>query len=238
MKLKNYLFIAFLIFVMTVGSLVFFAFARTWGKTEIEFKIHINEKVVQQSTFGESPTFAIWLEDTENHRPQTVFVTKRAALGDWEGKPHVPVALPKWFEIYRIETQSNDLPTLEKPVPMIITGATPKPGYFITRVRVTTNTKWNCYIEVNLAGDFNEYYKEYNEAEKTIDKYLTGQPALLYKTKIITREGVKVTPEIIGMSTLESGNCNIRPLIGITTAKNIFDKISITVIKPKPKIIP
>ena len=40
---------------------------------------------------------------------QTVFVTKRAALGDWEGKASVPVALPKWFEVYKSENQQDIL---------------------------------------------------------------------------------------------------------------------------------
>jgi hypothetical protein len=221
-----------------IGGLIFFAFARTWNKTEIMFLIHINEELVQQSVFGESPTFAIWLEDPVTGINQTVFVTKRAALGDWEGKADVPVALPQWFEVYKIEHQTKDHPTFDKPAPLAITGATPSPGYFKTRVRVPPGSRWTCWIEVNLAGDFNEYYKDYNEVEKTTDEFSIGQPALLYKAEIEAIEGNIVKPEVVGMCMPDSPDGKIiQPLAGITTAIDIFDEMSVTVVKPKPRIL-
>jgi hypothetical protein len=75
-----------------VGGLVSFAFARAWNKTEQEFLIHINEELVQQSVLGESPTFAIWLEDPDLGKTYTAYATRRIATGDWEGKADVPVA--------------------------------------------------------------------------------------------------------------------------------------------------
>jgi hypothetical protein len=61
---------------------------------------------------------------------------------------------------------------------------------------------------------------------------------LIYKTEIEVIEGKKVTPEAIGMSLLnaEKGKI-IRSPEGITTALDIFDEMSITVVKPKPRII-
>jgi hypothetical protein len=238
MKLKKYLFIAAGTGTLIIAGLILIAFSRTWGKTDIEFKIHINETLIQQSTFGESPTFAIWLESPENQVAQTVFVTKRAALGDWEGKAEVPVALPKWFEVYKVENQSDELPTFEKPAPLAITGATPRPGYFSTRVRVTPGSKWICYIEVNLAGDFNENFQQYSEEKKTSDEYLTGQPALLYRAEITADEDKQAIPKVVGMCILNSnGDVDIQPLEGITTATDIFDEMTISVVKPKPRII-
>ena len=90
-----------------IGGLVFYAIARTWNKTEIEFLIHINEELVQQSVFGESPTFAIWLEDPDNGQTYTAYATRRVATGDWEGKADVPVALPLWSEINRSEKSNR-----------------------------------------------------------------------------------------------------------------------------------
>ncbi len=224
--------------VLIAGLLVLIAFARTWDKTDIEFRVHINEQLIQESTFGESPTFAIWIENPNTGSLQTIFVTKRAALGDWEGKADVPVALPQWFEVFKIENKSNNLPSYEKPAPLAVTGATPKPGYFTTRVRVTPGSKWDCWIEVNLAGDFNEYYQEYNSEEKTTDEYSTGQPALLYKAGIEAVTGNVVKPELVGMSVLDAEGGNIiQPVKGITTATGIFDEMRISVIRPKPRII-
>ena len=223
---------------LIAGSLIFYAFARTWNKTDIEFRIHINEQLVKESTFGEPPTFAIWIEDQETGLTQTIFVTSRAGLGDWEGKSAVPVALPKWFEVNESEKQSKNRLGNKIPDRLTITGATPKPGYFRTRVRVSPGTNWICWIEVNLAGDFNDSYLEYDEVNKTSDEYKTGQPALLYEAKIKAMEGNIAVPVINGMCILDpEKGVVIRPLKGITTATGIFDEIRIAVVRPKPRII-
>ena len=113
---------------------------------------------MQQSAFGESPTFAIWLEDPHKGLMHTAYVTRRAGVGDWEGKREVPVALPLWFEINKAEKQRKSRDAEMVLDAMFITGATPMPGYFRTRVRVKPGSKWICWIEVNLAGDYNNAY--------------------------------------------------------------------------------
>ncbi|MCK5103097.1 MAG: hypothetical protein KAR17_09785 [Cyclobacteriaceae bacterium] len=225
-------------FIIAITGIILYAYRGTWGKTDIEFRIHINEQLVQESAFGESPTFAIWFENPTTGDKQTVFVTRRAALGDWEGKAEIPVALPHWFEVYKIENETKDLPNFEKPASVAVTGATPKPGYFTTRARVDVGSKWICWIEVNLSGDYNEYYQEYNQVEKIEDEYGTGQPALLYKAKFEAIEGTVIIPEIAGISVADSPDGYlVQPLKGITTAVNIFDEISIVLVKPTPKIL-
>jgi hypothetical protein len=238
MKFKKYILKALVTGVVLIGGLVLFAFARTWGKTEIQFKVHINEKLVQQSTFGESPTFAIWIEDSETKETQTIFVTSRAGTGDWEGKADVPDALPKWFAINKAQNSTIESTQPENSETDAITGATPQPGYFATRVSVPPGSRWYCYIEVNLAGDFNEHYRVYNEELKTNDEYMTGQPSLIYKAEITAEEGNAAIPEIIGMSVLDSEGGNlIKPMEGITTATDIFDEMEISVTRPKPRLI-
>ena len=218
--------------------LVLIAYSRTWGKTELEFNIHINEELVLQSVFGESPTFAIWIENPETGATQTVFVTGRAGLDDWEGKHEVPVALPQWDAIKKHERPSNSRPEEDDPHLDGITGATPKPGYFTTRVRVEPGSKWICWIEMNLSGDYNEYYREYDEKGITLDEYGDGQPALVYRTEIEAVKGNQVVPEVKGMSLLNTdAEKIIRPVDGMTTALDVFDEISVAVVSPKPKII-
>ncbi len=226
-----------LVIGIIIGGLIFFAIARTWGKTEIEFLIHINQELVQQSAFGESPTFAIWLEDPESGLTFTTYVTRRAGVGDWEGKSEVPVALPLWFEINKAEKQrkSQDAKTVVDEV--FFTGATPKPGYFRTRVRVKPGSKWICWIETNLAGDYNKTFPEYTE-NHIQDEFATGQPALLYKAEIEVLEEMMAVPEIAGMCVFDRENqVKVVPMFGITTANEVFDEISITVVRPKPRII-
>jgi hypothetical protein len=159
-------------------------------------------------------------------------------VGDWEGKAEVPSALPCWFEVYKRENQTRELPGVEKQAPVTVTGATPEPGYFITRARVKTGSTWKCWIEVNLSGDYNDQYQEYNQEAKTIDAFGNGQPALIYSALIDAAEGSLVTPLIAGMCIPDfQGDNLIRPLKGITTADSIFDEISIALLKPNPSII-
>jgi len=224
--------------IIIIAGVVLFAYRDTWGKTDIEFRIHINEQLVRESVFGESPSFAIWLEDPATGIEQTVFVTGRAGAGDWEGKAEVPVALPLWFEVYKTENETKDLPNYEKAASLTVTGATPKPGYFTTRVRVNSGSEWICWIEVNLSGDYNDYYPSFNQITMTEDEFGSGQPALIYKAKIKADEGIEIIPEIAGMCVLNTSDGNIiQPQKGITSATSIFDEISIVVVKPKPKIM-
>ena len=230
-----------IILISTVTGMVIivlFAYRGTWGKADVEFRIHINEQLVQESAFGEPPTFAIWLEDPSTGNKQTVFVTRRAALGDWEGKAEVPVALPQWFEVYKVENETKDLPNFEKQASLAVTGATPMPGYFVTKARVDAGSKWICWIEVNLSGDYNETYEAYNQVEKTEDEFGTGQPALLYKAEFEAVEGIIITPVLAGMCVTDSPDGSlVQALKGITTATDIFDEISVAIVKPSPKIL-
>src|SRR5690606_25312506 len=98
--------------------------ARTWGKTEIEFRIHINEELVLESVYGESPTFAIWIQNPETSETKTIFITNRAGIDDWEGKVDVPTALPAWDSVTK-KGKQNEESGMEVDA---VTGATPLPG--------------------------------------------------------------------------------------------------------------
>ena len=221
-----------------IAGLVIFAFARTWNKTEFEFLIHINEELVQQSVYGESPTFAIWLEDPGNGQTHTVYATRRVATGDWEGKPDVPEALPLWTAVNRTGKQNKSGNAGVPEEELITTGATPLPGYFRTRVRIKSGSQWICWIEYNLSGDYNETYPEYNPDTHEEDEWGTGQPALLLRAEIAAVNGQVAVPEISGMCLFDQeGKVVVEPMHGITTATEVLDEISITVVKPKPRII-
>lgn len=221
-----------LLSVLLVVAIVFmFAHLRTIGKTELSIRIHINEQLVQESTFGESPTFAIWIENINTGENKAIYVSRRAAVGDWEGKADVPVALPKWFEIQR--SNESEVGNIDA-----WSGATPQPGYFTTSTIIPPDSKWICWIEVNLSGDFNETYLEYDTESMEADEYLSGQPALIYKAEFMATKGQQIIPALHGMcitNTLDGSI--IQPIEGITTAKDIFDEIILTIQTPKPKII-
>jgi len=208
----------------------------TIGRTQIQVNIRQNEELIYLSTFAEPPQFAIWLENVDKETSETVFVTHRAGVGDWEGKADVPVALPKWFELFKVNnSESSDV---GKDSPMIVSGATPKEYYFSIRAEVRPGSKWICWIEMNLAGDYNEAFPEMDIESLKIDEYSNGQPALLYKSELVAEEGSIYDFELVAQSVWENGEIRIEPVSeGVTTAKNVFEEINIEVIRPKPKLI-
>jgi hypothetical protein len=213
---------------------VVFAYLRTWNKTELEFRIHLNRDLVQISTYGEPPTFAIWLENSIGEL-ENIYVTRRAWEGDWEGKPEVPVALPYWFHLKESGRFSGDQGFLELNA---VSGATPKDEDFNIRVEVPPDSTFKCWIEMNLSGDYNEFYKETDPVKKTVDEYGNGQPALIYLGEITSILGRTLKPEIIGMTILaDSTEQIIHPVKGISTADEVFSSIQVEVVRPKPYLI-
>ena len=99
-------------------------------------------------------------------------------------------------------------------------------------------SKWIIWIEYNLSGDFNEAFPEFNPETNTEDEYATGQPAMVYKAEIEAMKDRVVIPEIDGMCVFDPENkVHVVPMQGITTAAEVLDEISISVVKPKPRII-
>jgi hypothetical protein len=224
--------------LIIVAVVAFILISKTRGRTLIQVDIHQNKKLIHLSTFAEPPQFAIWLENRETKELKTVFVTHRVAIGDWEGKANVPVALPQWFKLFRDNRNHQKESGSEKKSAIAITGATPKEDYFSIRAEVKPGSEWICWIEMNLAGDFNDSFPEFDKGAHKEDEFSNGQPALLFKADIKALEDLKFTPVIEAQSIWEKGVARIEPVSdGITTAKNIFDNIQISVIRPKPKLI-
>jgi hypothetical protein len=205
------------------------------GPVLIEFEIHQDKDLILLSIFGEPPQFAIWLEDPATHQLQTVFVTYRSGSGDWIGKSSCPAALPRWFEVFGQETNSVGLPTFDNPVPDAVTGATPQAEHFKIGVEVEPASRWICWIEVNLAGDFNEKYRPYDKEQKAVDLHFSGQPPLVYRGEITAIPGEQIVPQLYGQSVLDSPTGQtVQPVSGdIITARDIFQSIMIRVIEPK-----
>jgi hypothetical protein len=199
----------------------------------IEFDISQDMDLIRLSLFGEPPQFAIWLEDTENHRLQTVFVTYRSGYGEWVGKVECPAALPRWFEVFKAETGSTELPNFDKPAADAVTGATPRVEQFKTSARLPYGSRLICWIEMNLAGDFNETYRPRDITAKKVDVHLSGQPALIYRGEITAIPGEKIVPALYGQSLEKTSNGQmIQPVSkGVTTAKGIFKSIEIRAVR-------
>lgn len=226
--------------VSIFGSLIIliaFLYFKTQGRLQVQFDIHQNKEAIYLSTFAEPPQFAIWLENLQTGKVKTVFVTSRVSKGDWEGKKNVPVALPRWYDLFKDQDQS-DRSKDDNEHTLAVTGATPKDDYFSVRVEVPPGSQWNCWIEMNLAGDFNEAFPEFNEQTLKEDEFSCGQPALLFKAEITAVEGLVVEPALASQSIWDDGINLIEPVSqDVTTARDVFDHISISVQKPKVKLI-
>lgn len=224
--------------LILIALIFLIAYLKTLGRVQIEFDIYQNKDLIYLSVFAEPPQFAIWLEEPETGKQQTVFVTHRAGTGDWEGKAEVPPALPYWSEIFKTSNPDDEYSNTDQDLIDAITGATPKEDHFIIRVEVTPGSAWICYIEVNLAGDYNDSFPEFNEETLEYDEYSCGQPALVYKAEISALEGVEISPVLSSQSVINKGVARLEPVSpGVTTAREVFKSIRIKVIKPKTKII-
>jgi len=202
-----------------IGCFLLFITCKDKEFNTINLQIDIvqDSQTIYLSTFAEPPQFAIWLEGVEDNEFLPVFVTHRSAKQDWEGKPRVPVAVPTWFD--RSGEQSNA---------DAYSGATPRDSTFTITTRIPEGSIWDCYIEVNLAGDFNEYFPEFNKKTLVEDEFFCGQPALIYKARVVAKDGYQITPELIGQSVVQDKKSVIHPVDnGVTTARNVFKRISI-----------
>ena len=201
------------------------------GKTYITFDICQNLDVIRHSMIGAPPQFAIWLEDPDTRRLRTVFVTRSSAKGKWVGKTRCPVALPRWFDVFKEEFNSNDLPNYKNPLPDALSGATPKTETLSVQVEVEPGSRWVCWIEMNLAGDFNDSYRPRDDERKVIDLHLSGQPPLIYKAEIAAVLGEQATPKLVAQSILdERGTAKLQAVDPrVTTAKDVFGRVRISV---------
>jgi hypothetical protein len=229
-RIKKALVIAAGCFVLVAGAIAGYVIWRTNGRVEIKFDIHLNKEAIYLSTYAEPPQFAIWLENPKNGDLKQVFVTYRAGRGDWEGKSDVPVAVPHWTTVFSNRDSNEKIDG--------VSGATPKKESFGLQVEVKPGSEWICWIEMNLAGDYNEYYPQFNRITMEEDEFSCGQPALLYRAEIKADKGNSYIPEISAMSLWSNGVNSLAPVdSSITTAQNVFDTITINIVKPKPRII-
>jgi hypothetical protein len=226
--------IAAVLALLIAGGIAWLVIRRTNNRVQVEVNVHINKEAIYLSVYAEPPQFAIWLENAETGECQTVFVTYRVSRGDWEGKADVPVALPRWNSIFREKKAAR----VKDGDEIAVSGATPRDEYFRVRAEVKPGSEWILWLEMNLAGDYNDFYRQFNRETLQEDEYSCGQPALLYRAEIRATEGAEYSPEITAMSLWENGVNRMLPVDStITTARDVFDQISVLLVKPKPVII-
>jgi hypothetical protein len=195
---------------------------------KLVFNIYQERDIYDQSDYGEPPQFAIWLEDSEKNTVTTVFVTHRTGTGGFDGKVECPVSLPIWIGVFRTETGRDDFPRPWNPFYDGVTGATPKVEEFEVFVDVKKGVTWFYYIEMNVAGDYNEHFPSVS-SDKHPDNHGNGQPSIVFKGNINSIIGEVSIPELVGRSEQYYFTTEINPeLRGIDLAKKVFSKIIVS----------
>lgn len=223
-------FLGVIIFVCTVGCS---GGAKKNNKAEqtLFFSILQDRDIYEESDHGESPQFAIWLENKETGDIRTVFVTHRTGTGNFVGKVECPVSLPAWIGAFRKETGREDLPTPHNPMSDAVTGATPKTDKIELKFNVPTGSKWYYFIEVNVSTDYNATFASVLP-DGMIDSQGNGQPSIIYRGEISGTPGDSSTPTLIGRTEQMYFSPEINHnLDGIGNAKEVFKEMKITCIE-------
>lgn len=119
-----------------------------------------------------TPQMAVWLESADGQFIGTIYVTEKAARGNWRGGKNVsrPEALPVYFHRADLDRNSNEAADT-------VSGATPKKGdedsqTWTGRFSLAAG-EYRIMAEVNSSFDYNSNYPEQ-------DENVNGQPSLVY----------------------------------------------------------
>ena len=179
------------------------------------------------------PTFAVWLEDAEGRFIETLYVTGKAASSDWNATKGRPDALPIWGR-RALEPQENGLflPSKENPLPDSMTSATPMADTIIPLNPVSDLEpgKYKVYLELNIAFDYNEYWKRKLPKRDPAYSGDNGQPSILWEAELNLgddkKETVMLTP--VGMGSPLGTDGLVHQMKGINTALEIARTINVT----------
>ena len=181
------------------------------------------------------PQVAIWLEDVDGRFIDTLYVTSRfarqqwkLALGQKKNETLRREALPYW--LHKRSAKGLVPPTKASPLPDAVTGATQKESFILHTKAETDLQHVYVLLEANVPFDFNETYAK--QAKRSSARYnkRSGQPAIVYRTKIDLRKPGTYTMKPVGHSSPSGeGGQLYEDLNGLTTALEMIEKALVIV---------
>ncbi len=189
----------------------------------LEFKLTYNYDVYKKPSIflpKSQPTFAIWLEEKDSGKAQTIYVTGKAAENKWILAENRPESIPVWYGVRQKEQHESGLQI------DAMTGATPSGETAVIQWQVPDRLlakQITLFIEANSSYDYNAYYSD----QKGTAGYsgANGQPSLIWKAELdfSTSAGEEINPEIIGHGNLWGKDHKIyTDLSHVTTARDTF----------------
>ena len=198
---------------------------------QLTVQLDLDRDVYSKTRYKNPPQFVVWIESPATNTFRTLYITQKMGRGTWNGKPTVPVSLPYWVSRHNKHTGTKGDPTLEQPLADAITQPTPT-EHFKVASSVAVDTQWDCYVEVNVSGDFNDAFPA-SQADGTKDTYGNGQPSLVYHATIDVKTDGRASFKLIGRTSQWKPSAKIdSDLEGITTAKNLFSRMQLSVDAP------
>ena len=208
----------------------------------------INTKLEFEFTAGKAhnhPTFAIWVEDPEGNYIETLYVTSFIASGtfkygenkegQWKNEPgnvRRPAALPYWSHKRNIKAPDGlYTPSPETAVPDALSGATPQYNFTLkTGTKSDDQKSFRILVEVNQPWDSNDFWNN-NKFPEDFNYKTSLQPALVYAITVSPGDaGKQFFLNPIGHSHYSGKTGELfTDLSTITTAREIFSKIAVTV---------
>jgi hypothetical protein len=179
------------------------------------------------------PTFAVWMENTNGEFIETLYVTGKAASGEWNATKGRPEALPIWGRKAMAMPQENGLylPSKNAPLPDAISGATPMEDARIplTPASVLPPGSYRVYMEINIAFDYNETWRKGLRKTNRFYNGENGQPSLLLQADIEIGDGIarSVTLVPVGTGSPMGTDGTVYPIEGIDSALHIADRIAL-----------
>jgi hypothetical protein len=182
-----------------------------------------------------TPQIAVWIEDTDGHYVDTLYVTKKAGTQGWmmSKKIRRPESLPCWSHKRGVVYPDGlYMPTRENPLTDAVTAASPEGNFRLVTKAPQALTKFVVLAEVNNPGDYNEAYpKTPDEGSPNYSRGgVSGQPSIIWAATVdLSSKPATVELVPVGHGSPGGADGGLYPdLSGLTTAKDIVRKITVS----------